>query len=511
MSNSPSAAYPLIEGGLANYCRMLMGFPDCEYWIHEAVITRYLDLPQNPTFGPSEALTALIYCIKKGYGGTQRKRTPTECDMRDLADENNGGRVHYQIFGEREEFERGTLSLDKRVQQPRWFRFGKKDDRLELKLQIEICNHLIGERMPSIICSNDVTIPAFAMKRRQKQFRDFYEKKNHMCTQYLNHDIPAIICTFADDAWPHINVPDESNRLRRRFFDPSQLATMEDEFRTIMAVCNVLGKGSKLDVVMDRLVASSSTRENRTRTVAIADRTPQNTHQDESNRGSLTNYNLTIITPSSRRSSMSSRSSSNGASIPDSLRKDIINCVMDGVIMWDMVEDLASLELLFHLHVEEGFAWDVLEREMQLRRVRMPKEFEPSELQSMSTRNKHNGMTNIGLVRGDLIESLGGYFVPSDDELLYEWLADGKGYSNGRRVEADITTLNRGNNRHTTSPRVQWILRHIFYHFNLPVHTIPPLWACLQYSTHTIHTLHVLIHSLTMKTVTLSPLWSQQS
>ena len=87
-------------------------------------------------------------------------------------------------------------------------------------------------------------------------------------------------------------------------------------------------------------------------------------------------------------------------------------------------------------------------------------------------------MTNIGLVRGDLIESLGGYFVPSDDELLYEWLADGKGYSNGRRVEADITTLNRGNNRHTTSPRVQWILRHIFYHFNLPVHTIPPLWAC---------------------------------
>eukprot|EP00956_Cyclotella_meneghiniana_P031802 scaffold84988_cov103-Cyclotella_meneghiniana.AAC.1 len=92
MSNSPSAAYPLIAGDLANYCRMLMEVPDCEYYIHESVIARYLDLPKNAQYGPSESLTALIYCIKKGYGGTQRKRTPTGCDALDLADENNGGR-----------------------------------------------------------------------------------------------------------------------------------------------------------------------------------------------------------------------------------------------------------------------------------------------------------------------------------------------------------------------------------------------------------------------------------
>lgn len=208
---------------------------------------------------------------------------------------------------------------------------------------------------------------------------------------------------------------------------------------------------------MDRLVPSSSTRENRTGTVAIAGGISQNQQPQPR---SLTN--CTIVTPSSRRSSVSSRSSSNGNILPDSLRKDTINCVMDGVIMWDMIDNLASLELLLHLHAEEAFAWDALEHEMQIRKVRIPTSFEPSELQSMSTKNKRNAVTNIKLVR---------------DDLLHEWLSDGRGYSNGRRVEAEITTLNSKNLRHTTSPRVQWILRHIFYHFNLPVHTIPALWA----------------------------------
>ena len=138
--------------------------------------------------------------------------------------------------------------------------------------------------------------------------------------------------------------------------------------------------------------------------------------------------------------------------------------------MWDMVTELASLEVLFHVHSSEGFACDAIEEEMTRRGIRMPTVFEPTELSLMSTRNKQNAATNIKLARDDVVESLGGYFVPSDDELLHEWLADGKGYSNGRCVKAD--------RHHTTSPRVQWILRHIFYHFNLPVHTIPPLWAC---------------------------------
>ena len=42
-----------------------MDSPDSEYWIHEAVITRYLGLPKNTPYGPSEALTALILDLQE--------------------------------------------------------------------------------------------------------------------------------------------------------------------------------------------------------------------------------------------------------------------------------------------------------------------------------------------------------------------------------------------------------------------------------------------------------------
>ena len=36
-------------------------------------------------------------------------------------------------------------------------------------------------------------------------------------------------------------------------------------------------------------------------------------------------------------------------------------CTQDGVILWDMVGELETLELLFHLHARDDIAWDVLE------------------------------------------------------------------------------------------------------------------------------------------------------
>ena len=222
---------------------------------------------------------------------------------------------------------------------------------------------------------------------------------------------------------------------------------------------NILGKGSKLDVVLGELVPSSNTRESRIRIVANAQDAPRTTDRRRNSTTSTPRHNITpsstVMTP--RRLSLSDTSSSSQiGSIPDSLRKESLSCLLDGAIMWDMVTELASLEVLFHVHSSEGFACDAIEEEMTRRGIRMPTVFEPTELSLMSTRNKQNAATNIKLARDDVVESLiGGYFVPSADELLHEWLADGKGYSNGRRVEAYITALNKRNLRHTTSPRVQ--------------------------------------------------------
>ena len=43
-------------------------------------------------------------------------------------------------------------------------------------------------------------------------------------------------------------------------------------------------------------------------------------------------------------------------SIDDDLK--CIMCTHDGVILWDMVTDLASLELIFSLEMKDNIAWD---------------------------------------------------------------------------------------------------------------------------------------------------------
>ena len=68
----------------------------------------------------------------------------------------------------------------------------------------------------------------------------------------------------------------------------------------------------------------------------------------------------------------------------------------------------------------------------------------------------------------NLVEHMGGFFVPQQDECLYEWIRDGMGYSKGRRVEADNFTLNPASRQPMLRPDAAWKIRHIFFNFNLP-------------------------------------------
>ena len=76
------------------------------------------------------------------------------------------------------------------------------------------------------------------------------------------------------------------------------------------------------------------------------------------------------------------------------------------------------------------------------------------------------------------MDHLGGYFCPNINEPLYEWLEDGKGDTNGRRVEADITELNSANRRDKMSDWAKSILRHIRFAFNLSMSQVGNIWVC---------------------------------
>ena len=75
---------------------------------------------------------------------------------------------------------------------------------------------------------------------------------------------------------------------------------------------------------------------------------------------------------------------SNVGGMPDALRLRSLQCTNNGAIQWDIVLELASLELLFEMHVKDGIVWDCLEAEFVSKGVNMPYTFLPQELCPLS-------------------------------------------------------------------------------------------------------------------------------
>ena len=100
--------------------------------------------------------------------------------------------------------------------------------------------------------------------------------------------------------------------------------------------------------------------------------------------------------------------------------------------MWDIITNLASLELMFKLDDDDDITYESIEEECMQLCAKLPDTFAPRELQWLSVKNISNACRNISLARGDLVSHLGGLFHPQQDDMLCQWVIDGTGYSNGR-------------------------------------------------------------------------------
>lgn len=113
------------------------------------------------------------------------------------------------------------------------------------------------------------------------------------------------------------------------------------------------------------------------------------------------------------------RNSSIASTYPESLRLDSIRAVDDGTIMWDMVSELASLELAFD-YVNKGWAWDSIRSKMVSKGCAPPSMFLLDEIPNLSDRDIVNAIRNITLARGEVLEYMGEYYQPdsgvNDDE-----------------------------------------------------------------------------------------------
>ena len=115
-------------------------------------------------------------------------------------------------------------------------------------------------------------------------------------------------------------------------------------------------------------------------------------------------------------------------------------------MQWSRVPELALLEMMFHLRRKQNEV-DIsgIMNEMYGSKVSLPKTFDMDNLLEMSKNLVNAVYQNINAARTKLVKFLHGHFVPSDSQLLHEWRANSKRYSNGARLEANNFELNPWN------------------------------------------------------------------
>ena len=177
MSTRPSAAYyPLTAHDLENCCRKLMVFSDSEVWIHEAVITRYLGLPKNMEYCPSEALasftasrTAMGERQKQNINGPlNEQNSRRRCLLRRLVDPFHSQRIKDEIsqldwqmdkiaMGRWHYTKRWTISKRQTIRRSTNPRARSPNIRGEKRKRIDVGPAMVGKtRRLSIIVRSDI-------------------------------------------------------------------------------------------------------------------------------------------------------------------------------------------------------------------------------------------------------------------------------------------------------------------------------------------------------------------
>jgi len=215
---------------------------------------------------------------------------------------------------------------------------------------MDIVNELIGNRVPSSLNKDDPTITLYAARHRKKFYLNFYKGQEQDSVTYRNYDVPAVAAKHLW-LWPEMKM--KSHRIRHRSFSPEDLLVIEADFRLMIVSSNILGRGGKLILQDNALRPACNTRESRTPVVIGTSPTPMPTVD-----------RLTPQSPAATQHSPTPCSTDGSTTFPDALRLECIKCTDDGTILWDMISELASLELLFQLVTTGDCSWGALEDEM---------------------------------------------------------------------------------------------------------------------------------------------------
>ena len=71
-------------------------------------------------------------------------------------------------------------------------------------------------------------------------------------------------------------------------------------------------------------------------------------------------------------------------------------------------------------------------------------------------------------------------FKPRKEELLIDWISDGRKYTNGERLEANNYEMHPQNNQPWMTDQAFSVIRHIIFTFKIPTRRFGSLMACFS-------------------------------
>ena len=129
---------------------------------------------------------------------------------------------------------------------------------------------------------------------------------------------------------------------------------------------------------------------------------------------------------------LESATPADGRSMPDALYLNQLHVSTDDdfPLPWiNRLPNLASIKLMFHLHHVEEMKVSEIMIEMEKRKVDLPSSFNINDLKIINLRIKSNCVQNSKRSRERFVKSLGGFFPPASNQLLYDLLNDADKYN----------------------------------------------------------------------------------
>jgi hypothetical protein len=408
--------------------KRLQSLPPGKWALHEMCLCQELCMSAKEGLCVRKQLGLLLAALEKGSWGQKRDKTwtSTGLPMMDLGDTGipNTIGIHYIIQGEVELFPTESLSEKSgSLCKPRYFMIdglkgGPNDHHIKSQ------SYLIAK----LVTGHQATrgLDEESRKRRQANWLQWYQEDDShgKFTEFQQKDLPLIAAEFRD-VWDVV-LPKNQSRIQ-----PRMLTAIGNEIRAVLQSCNQIPKKilkkTREDGVPLRVLSNNKRQQPQVETTTSTKKrciTPTVT--------TPTVTTLTVFTPTVTTLVT--------FGLPPQLT---LNYLREAIC-----DELAAIEYAVHLLLAKKLSIEKAADSFQRAGTHKPVAISLDQIHKLQKSLHKSALRNVSTARQELLNRLpGGHFRPKESDMLFEWMTDGKRYTDGERLPAVNYEIHPQSNR----------------------------------------------------------------